>query len=58
MKFTEKMYESAAKRDTDLFLKAMKKISAKAAKDPAYSLKLLVGTGMHTKTGKLKKRFR
>lgn len=58
MKLTGKMYESEARRDTDRCLAAMKKISAKAAKDPAYSLKLLVGTGMYTKTGKLKKQFR
>ena len=52
------LYESATKRDTDLRLAAMKRASARAKKDPAYSLKLLIGTGMHTKTGKLKKQFR
>ncbi|GDY23848.1 hypothetical protein LBMAG56_51950 [Verrucomicrobiota bacterium] len=52
------LYESATKRDTDLRLAAMKRVTARAKKDPAYSLKLLIGTGMHTKTGKLKKQFR
>ena len=40
------MYESAAKRDTDACLAAMKRINAKTAKDPAFSLKLLVGTAL------------
>ena len=58
MKSTPILYESATKRDTDIRLAAMKRVAARAKKDPAYSLKLLIGTGMHTKTGKLKKQFR
>ena len=58
MKSTSFLYKSAAQQDTELCLAGMKRIAAKAKKDPAYSLKLLIGTGMYTKTGKLKKRFR
>ena len=58
MKSTPIVYESATKRDTEIRLAAMKRASERADKDPAYSLKLLIGTGMYTKTGKLKKQFR
>ena len=39
-------------------LAAMRKTLAMARKDPALSRELLVATGMHTKSGRLKKRFR
>ena len=58
MKSTANLYKSATARDTEIRLAAMKRVSDKADKDPAYSLKLLIGTGMYTKTGKLKKQFR
>lgn len=57
MKSTANRYQSATERDTELRLAAMKRASERADKDPAYSLKLLIGTGMYTKTGKLKKQF-
>ena len=37
---------------------AMKRTADRARKDPAYRMKLLLATGMYTKTGKLKKQFR
>ena len=58
MKSTANRYQSDTERDTEIRLAAMKRVSASAKKDRAYSLKLLIGTGMHTKTGKLKKQFR
>lgn len=39
-------------------LAAMKRTAAKADNDPAYSMKLILMTGMYTKLGKLKKQFR
>ncbi len=38
-------------------LAAMKRTAAKAKKDPAYAMKLILSSGMHTKAGKLKKQF-
>ena len=45
-------------RDFTKKLAAMKRTAAKADKDPAYSMKLILMTGMYTKSGKLKKQFR
>ena len=45
-------------RDYSKDIAGMKRTIAKADKDPAYSMKLILMTGMYTKTGKLKKQFR
>ena len=45
-------------RDYSKELAGMKRTIAKADKDPAYAMKLILMTGMYTKTGKLKKQFR
>lgn len=39
-------------------IRAIKKVSARARKDSKLALDLLLGTGMYTKAGQLKKRFR
>jgi hypothetical protein len=57
-KFTNSFFGLAGPRDYSQDLAAMKRTAAKADKDPAYSMKLILMTGMYTKTGKLKKQFR
>ena len=44
-------------RDYAKDLAAMKRTAAKAKKDPAYAMRLVLSTGMYTKAGKLKKQF-
>jgi len=48
----------ALRPDVAASLHAMNKTMDRARKDKAFALELLVATGMHTKTGRIKKRFR
>ena len=49
---------AALRPDVEASLQAMNKTMERARKDKAFALELLVATGMHTKTGRIKKRFR
>ena len=44
--------------DVEASLLAMRKTMERARKDKAFAFELLLATGMYTKTGQIKKRFR
>ena len=50
--------QHSAKEVADETMEALRKARERAAKDPAYGMKLLLSTGMYTKSGKIKKQFR
>ena len=45
-------------KEYNALMKKIKESTKRAARDPEYAKKILMSTGMYTKTGKLKKRFR
>lgn len=45
-------------REHELLVKKIKEATERAKRDPKYARTLLISTGMYTKTGRLKKRFR
>ncbi len=45
-------------KEYNALMKKIKEATKRVAKDPEYAKKLLMSTGMYTKTGRLKKRFR
>lgn len=45
-------------REHKLLTEKIKEAGERAKRDPEYAKKLLMSTGMYTKTGRLKKRFR
>lgn len=45
-------------KEYNALMKKIKEAGDRVKRDPEYALKLLISTGMYTKTGKLKKRFR
>lgn len=44
--------------DVEASLQAMNRTMERARKDKAFAFELLLATGMYTKTGQIKKRFR
>lgn len=49
---------SRTKKEVDAEIKAIRRACTEACKTREGAIALLVGTGMYTKTGQLKKRFR
>ncbi len=45
-------------KEYNALMKKIKETTERVKKDPEYAKKILMLTGMYTKTGKLKKRFR
>ena len=47
-----------SKKDIEDTLEALRFAGERSAKDPSYARRLLLATGMYTKSGKIKKQFR